>query len=327
MLDGDAANGTVDVSGQFRFRTNSNDVDGAAKAVQDTDVEVEVGIKVPVTDMVTAVFKIDSAPNNGPATTRVEDYYFSYANAGTTVNYGQQNIPGRLTDGLQGDGLVVLQNLGSFTVGGAYFFRTNLGGLEDVASVIAMGNAGPVSLLAQYADVANIGSSYNVKADAKLGMVSLGAEHTETNPDKGTADYATTKVYASGNVGIVTASVAYATTGKDGSGSTHAVVGSSSAAEAPSEVLLWNVGSAKVMDLEAYVASISAKVTDKISVKVAMLDGDAANGTVDVSETLGQISYKAAKNLSTYLRVANYDKGNGATDEGTRSRIEIKYSF
>jgi len=116
----------VDVSGQFRFRAQEK----SAAGTDGTDVEIEVGVKVPVTENVTAVFKIDNANDDTESVTKgdvtIEDYYFSYNQGALTVNAGQQNIPGRMTDGAQGDGLVALYNLGNFTVGAAAFMTNNV---------------------------------------------------------------------------------------------------------------------------------------------------------------------------------------------------------
>ena len=51
----------VDVSGQFHYRLQDKD---SAGSTINTDNDIEIGVKVPVTDNITAVFKIDNAPNN-----------------------------------------------------------------------------------------------------------------------------------------------------------------------------------------------------------------------------------------------------------------------
>jgi hypothetical protein len=328
----------VDVSGQFRFRAQDksdtiNNGVNTDSAENGTDVEIEVGVKVPVTENVTAVFKIDNAPNNGnsePTTDAldIEDYYFSYNSGALTVNAGQQNIPGRITDGAQGDGLVALYNLGNFTVGAAAFNNHNAGAAddEDLYSVIAMGTLGPVSLLAQYADVSDTLDTYNLKADASIEMVKVGAEYTETGVDGSSNDYATTKAYVGAKVGIVSATLSYAKTADQGSGSLHSVAGGAAAGlETPAEALLWNIGTSGRADYDAFTIDASVAVTPAISLRAAYLDGEQGTGAnTDVKEALGQISYQVAKNLSTYVRFADVeDQGN----EYTRGRVEARYSF
>ena len=358
----------VDVSGQFRFRAQdqSNIVGGTVAKASDrvkqnsTDVEIEVGVKVPVTENITAVFKIDNAPNNGnsePTTDAldIEDYYFSYNQGALTVNAGQQNIPGRITDGAQGDGIVALYNLGNFTVGAAAFNNHTAGtdgnaagytlsstdgsntiytavpavagnADKDVLSVIAMGTVGPVSLLAQYADVADTADTYNLKADASIEMVKVGAEYTETGMDANNDDLSTVKAYASAKVGIVSAKLSYAATGDEGSGSLHSNAGGAAAGlETPAEALLWNIGTSGRADYDAFTIDASVAVTPAISLRAAYLAGEQGTGTNnEVTETLGQISYKVSKNLNTYVRFADVeDQGK----EFTRGRVEARYSF
>jgi hypothetical protein len=324
----------VDISGQFRFRAEENSNDFAKKDANGnvvsnhgtkTDVEIEVGVKVPVTDNVTAVFKIDNANDDLDGETskgdvQIEDYYFSYVNGPLTVNAGQQNIPGRITDGAQGDGIVALYNAGAVTVGAASFMNSNAGADAMVNSVIAMGNFGPVSLLAQYADVDNTLDIYNVKADASVEMVKLGVEYTEKELEDGTDDLSTFKAYVSGKAGIVSATASYVQTGDNGSGS------ADEEAEAASEFLLWQLGSAKKADMKAFAIDASVAVTDKISLRAAYADGEYTDGVeLDATETLGQISYKVAKNLNTYVRYSNLEiEGN---EDQERARVEVRYSF
>ncbi len=325
----------VDVSGQFRFRVQDKQFDTAgvksSTAANDTDVEIEVGVKVPVTGQVTAVFKIDNASNKSDSDTSkdgidIEDYYFSYADSGLTVNFGQQNIPGRLTDGKQGDGIVALYNLGAFTVGAAAFMNHNVATVngKDAYSVIGMGNVGPVSLLAQYVDVEDVLNAYNVKADASIEMVKIGAEYSETELDSGATkdDRSTLKAYAAAKLGILSAKVTYAATGDNGSGTVDNQTETQT--ETPAEFLLWNVGTAGKAEMDLYAIDASVKVTDKITLRAAYADGEYGPTDTDIKETLGQVSYKVAKNLNTYLRYADVEDG---TTETQRGRIEVKYSF
>ena len=175
----------VDISGQFRFRAQEKTTTG-----DNSDVEIEIGVKVPVTDTVSAVFKIDMAPNKDDSDTTkdgidIEDYYFAYNEGNVTVQAGQQDIPGRMTDGHQGDGIVALYNMGQATVGAAAFMNHDIDGVtgDRALSAIAMGNFGPVSLLAQFTDVEDVLQAYNLKADASIEMVKLGVEYTALELD------------------------------------------------------------------------------------------------------------------------------------------------
>ena len=58
----------VDISGQFRYRFQEKKVENEVSPVNNnetgSDVEIEVTAKVPVTENVTAVIKIDNANND-----------------------------------------------------------------------------------------------------------------------------------------------------------------------------------------------------------------------------------------------------------------------
>jgi len=346
----------VDISGQFRYRFQEKKVEGefasnpalATDTNNETgsDVEIEVTAKVPVTENVTAVIKIDNANNDDDdsitkGSVDIEDYYFSYNAGALTVNAGQQNIPGRMTDGHQGDGIVALYNLGSATIGAAAFANHDvdvsavaLDGSQSLLSVIAMGNVGPVSLLGQYATVDDTVDSFNLKADANFNMVKVGAEYTESELDAATGvasalrdDRSTLKAYVAGNVGIVSAKLTYAATGDNGSGSIDNQT--TTETETPAEYLLWNLGTATNADMDLYAIDASVKVTPKLSLRAAYAEGEIGSGAgKDVYEVLGQISYKVSKNLNTYVRYAEFDTDAGSNSaDGQRGRVEVKYSF
>ncbi|MGA1939784.1 major outer membrane protein [Arcobacter sp. YIC-310] len=324
----------VDISGQVRYRMEDKKVVNGQDTAEDQDVNIDVKVKVPVTDNVTFVANAnyDDDTQEGGATASdssgtLDQYYFQYSDGAVTALLGTQDIPGRLTDSEEASGLVALYNAGAFTVGGAAFYNADLTS-ESIYSVIAMGNVGPVSLLGQYVTADDQLDAYNVKADATFGMIKTGIEYSEIEFENTTVaaalnrtqkdDNSTFKAYVAGEIGIVSASLAYAATGDNGSGSIDA------ADETPAEFLLWQMGSAGVADLDAYAIDATVKVTDKISVRAAYADGEHGSANTDINETLGQVSYKVAKNLNTYIRYSELENG---TLESNRGRIEVKYTF
>lgn len=329
----------VDISGQVRYRIEDASKGGAGE--EDQDVNIDVKVKVPVNDNVTFVANAnyDDDTQEGGATASdssgtLDQYYFQYANGPVTTLLGTQDIPGRLTDSEEASGLVGLYNAGAFTVGAAAFYNADITS-EAIYSVIAMGNVGPVSLLGQYVTADDVLDAYNLKADATFGPAKVGVEYSAmefendataeavvdpTNATPGTAeadDRSTFKAYINGKVSIVSATLAYVKTGDNGSGSIDRAV------ETPAEFLLWQMGSAGVADLDAFAIDASVAVTDKISLRAAYADGEA--GDTDLSETLGQISYKMSKNLNTYFRYSEYEV-EGEEDKN-RGRVEVKYTF
>ncbi len=331
----------VDISGQVRYRMEDSNFNN--DKTEDQDVNIDVTIKVPVNDNVSFIANANwdnddqgnAAVTSGGSTgdaAELDEYYFQYVNGAVTANLGAQEIPGRLTDGLIGEGIVGLYNAGVVTVGGASFYNTEATS-QSLHSIIAMGSVGPVSFLAQYATAEDTVDSYNLKADATFGPVTAGVEYTDSDWDGvANSDMNTLKVYASASIDMISATLAYAQTGEDGSGSIdHGV-------ETSSEFLLWQMGSGKVLgatttangveDLDAWALDVTAKVTDSISVRVAYADGEGktagATTDTDLTETLGQVSYKMSKNLSTYVRYSQFEVGNQENDRG---RVEVKYTF
>ncbi len=322
----------VDISGQVRYRMEDNQGKlVGTTTTEDQDVNIDVMVKVPVNDNVNFIANLnmdnDDQGNNsalaGAGAAVLDEYYFQYINGPVTAHLGAQVIPGRQTDGLIGEGLVGLYNAGAFTIGGAAFYNSEASA-QTIYSVIAMGSIGPVSLLGQYTDAEDALDSYNLKADATFGPITTGVEYSETDEDANNLDLSTLKAYVSGSIDIVSATLAYVGTGDDGSGSIdHAV-------ETSSEFLLWQMGSGNVLtgltkgvaDLDAWALDVSVAVTDSISIRAAYGDGEAGN--TDLTETLGQVSYKMSKNLNTYIRYSQFEAGNVENDRG---RVEVKYTF
>ena len=305
----------VDISGKVRYRMEDASQNGAG--TEDQDVNIDVKIKVPVTDQITFITNANfdddnqetqtahsaaNAATNGTASDSsgtLDQYYFQYANGPVTALLGTQNIPGRLTDAEQGSGLVALYNTGAFTVGAAAMYNSDVTS-EAIYSVIGMGNVGPVSLLGQYVDVDEAMKVYNLKADASIEMLKVGVEYSEKELDSGANadERSTLKAYVSGSVGIVSAKLAYAKTGDNGTGSIDG------AAETPAEWLLWQMGTKGNADMDVIALDASVKVSDKVSLRAAYADGEV--GSVDHEEILGQVSYKISKNLNSYLRYSEY---------------------
>jgi hypothetical protein len=307
----------TDISGQFRYRLQDQNVN-----TTNTDVEIEVGVKSKVTDNVTAVFKIDNAPNNREAVSTdaldVEDYYFSYANDGLTVNFGQHNLPTRQVDGAQGDGVSVMKTMGTVTLGAGYFVNNSATSNENVTLASVKANMGGVSAALEYIDIADDRSGYNVLLAGKAGPVSLSLSHAEREDDNSTnQDSSTTKLSVGGKVGPAAIKAMYVATG-DTSGA--ALDGADAAG---TELETFRYGTGGQAEASVVVLSVTVPVAAKTSVTLFGMTGDGSTNT-DVEEFFAQVSYKAAKNLNTYVRYGTYELG---TAESDRYRFEAKYSF
>ncbi len=317
----------VEVSGNFRYRAEDAKTDNPYSHSNKTDVEIEVGVKVPVTDTITAVFKIDNANDDSGSVTKgpltIEDYYFSYANNGLTVNFGQQNVPGRLTDGTQGDGIVVSKSVNGINLGAGSFITNSFSKHADLNTIYASSKVGPVSLSAQFSDIADISNAYNLKADATVAMITSGIEYSKRSEDGNSNKDSTLKLYASTKLDAISGKLTYAATGKNGSGSLDSGV------EAGSEFILFQAYSAGKADFSAIALDLGYAIDSQLSLRAAYADGDYKVGTVktDLTETLGQVNYKIAKNLNSFFRLSNYETKAGTKSEKTRGRVEVKYTF
>jgi len=342
----------VEVSGKVRYRMehlNSTGPAAAQSGQEDQDFNIDVKVKVPVNENVSFISNLNidndnqegaytnaggtsidfTTPDDNSKTFNLSEYYFQYTNGGLTALLGTQEIPGRLTDGETGSGLVALYNFGNFTVGAASMYNNNIAATnsEMINSVIAMGTLGPVSLLGQYVDIDQVATGYNLKADASVGPAMVGVEYSEVEHDTKLTGYvaatkddrSTLKAYASAKVGIVSGKFTYAKTGDNGSGQLDA------STETPSEYLLWQLGTSGMADMDLYAIDASVAVTPTISLRAAYADAEVGN--VDHSELLGQVSYKMSKNLNTYVRASSYDNGVAATDDSERVRLEVQYTF
>ena len=315
----------VDISGKVRYR-----MEEISNGQEDQDVNIDVKVVVPVNDKVSFVSNLNidndnqenafttaggDTANNADKTFNLDNYYFQYVNGAATVLLGTQDIPGRLTDAETGSGVVALYNMGNFTVGAASMYNTAITS-EMLNSVIAMGTFGPVSLLGQYVDVDEVADAYNLKADGSFGPAKVGVEYSEVDQDANSLELSTAKAYVSAKLGIVSGTLSYAKTGDNGSGQLDA------SSETPSEYLLWQLGTSGNADMDLIAVDGSVAVTPKISLRGAYADAEIGN--TDVSEALGQVSYKMSNNLNTYVRYSNYDNG---TAEIQRARLEVKYTF
>jgi len=344
----------VDVTGQVRYRMEERNGTTATTDSDDQDVNIDVTVTVPVNDMVNFITNInidnDSQGDDQAgleAGTELETYFFQYKNDAVTAHLGTQAIPGRMTDAVVGAGIVGLYNTGAgITLGAASMYDTELAAVNEnddtitlidgamLNSVMIMGSIDAISYSAQYADLDKVGDAFNIKADVNLGAVSIGAEYTEKDYDNEFVDafiapavntenleFSTFKAYASTKIENLSLKGTYATTGDDGSGSIDEGV------ETPAEFLLWQLGSAGKADMDVFAIDASYPLTDKISLRAAYADGDYDNdGTAtDITETLGQVTYKMSKNLTTYVRYSEYEVGNAK--EVSRGRLEVAYKF
>ncbi|RXJ86701.1 hypothetical protein CRU87_10485, partial [Aliarcobacter trophiarum LMG 25534] len=165
----------------YRYNDYNDDIDGGLGSRTSNNYKIGLTAKAKVNEDVTAVtrFLVAGADggfagldtqNGSDANVDVElsNVYFSYTGlANTTVNVGKQGLTTPWTvavdsDGNEqtGTGILALSNVGPVTLAAAYFNQTNLNtsgqgtalfdGSENLITVAAMGNIGPVALDAWY---------------------------------------------------------------------------------------------------------------------------------------------------------------------------------
>ncbi|RXK00571.1 hypothetical protein CRV02_09350 [Arcobacter sp. CECT 8989] len=338
---------------------------------------------------------------DGQADISLSNVYFSYTGiANTTVNVGKQGLTTPWTvavdsDGNEqtGTGILALTNVGPVTLAGAYFNQTNLNtssdakvsgsetliganadatkatevveGDQNVITVGAMANIGPVALDAWYLDMQDSFDTYTLGAMAKFDLdavkLSIGARHTELDLDKNFAtnfaqgaglalaaardtakefaqeDHSLTKIMLGLKAGIFSANVNYGWTDKEGG---LAALDN----DAKTGMQGYTVQLNGVADAEYLQVKVGAQVLPSLnlSVNYHQLDKDkiSSNGNTlreDATDTelYLQASYQMSKNFGGYIRLGQADFENDYTDEngkvkdndGTIGRLQVQYSF
>jgi hypothetical protein len=347
----------VDVSGNFTFeykdvnRTDAND----KASSQENEYDLEITTKVPVNDMVTAIVKVDSNDEetddegaNSNKSLDIEDAYFSFNTGYATINVGQQNIPGPLTDGQQGTGIVALVPVADtgVTFAAGYFNNhtisassyisaanaatalsiteaqatTLLDSLKDKSAyeVALLGSVGPVNAELWYADVEDTLDVVNAKLAGSFGPISAMIQHTVLEFDSNNKYVAAgvvsdeknkeTNLTVSGEMGIFGAHIDYAKTGKDNDWG----VAIDRDSDASATYLLEQLEVVGMADASVWAIGVDADVTDQINLALDYADGDYKDGNdkVDVNEVLFTAKYQMSENFGIRALYSMYEEDN-----------------
>jgi hypothetical protein len=213
----------VSISGKMEVEYDySNTNDGDAATNEDTtdntwDLDWDVTAKIPVNDMVTAVFGMqgdnevdvqetasDEINDQSPTVTKL---YFQYANGPVTAIVGKQGIGAPWFDDERANGVKALYNAGPVTLAAAHFTGANakpivgddFGAQTDlqtlfektqITAVAAIGSIGPVNAQLWYASLSGItddtvdqtsATSYALIADATFDIVNVGLKYAEAD--------------------------------------------------------------------------------------------------------------------------------------------------
>jgi len=328
----------VDVSGMLRYELNSIDKNDNLSSTNDWDVSVKV--TTPVADNLKATAEIATYSQDSSNVTGAYDekginferLYFTYNKDALTVKAGRQALGTPVTDnglnGMYGNGIVGMYNLGQVTLAGAYFGSSNASAYgttietngADISAVAALGSFGPVSAQVWGIKVAGIVKSliYS-QVDAKFAGASLTALmiNTDVYSDKGTY-YAVKLAYSINNFGFC---ATYVDNDKDQGVYAFAT-------DALPVWTGWRLGYEidNVADTSAW--GVAAKgAFGKFSGKIgyAKAEGDAAFGKI--REVYGAVNYAYSKNFNTYLKYSDQQGSSGNTLDQQYLRFGAKYTF
>lgn len=298
---------------------------------------------------------------SGDANVAVELTKVNFAYTGvkdTTVLAGKMGVPtpwtvASDTDGNEqtGTGAVVINSSTPVTFIGAYFNQTNFSlnsrstttstptstvnghshtittttSALDGTSIAVVGAktafAG-VALEAYYADQVDTLESYTGAADYKIALdgvtLGTGVRYTNLEVDNATTDNDLTKGYISAVAGIFDAKVSYGVTGKDGG-----LVAYDN--DADTAMIGWNTFLNGQTDASYLQLHAGAQVLPKLNIALNHFEVSGDTVADDAKEIYTQITYAHSKNLSTYVRLGQYEKAaSDATDAG---RLQVEYKF
>lgn len=370
----------VDVSGTVVYRYDDRQFDDNKKDKDLNNYKIGLTLKSKVNDDVTAVtrFIVGSKDNAGfaelnhndadsknkgadaQADVSLSQVYFSYTGiANTTVNVGKQGLTTPWTVAIDADGneqtgtgILALTNVGPVTLAGAYFNQTNLdksadvefkdSGKNNIVTLGAMGNIGPVALDAWYLDMDDQFDTYTLGALAKFDIsdvkLSIGARHTEIDLDKKNTfttadgyknDHSLTKINLGAKMGIFGAKIAYGWTDSEGGA---AALDN----DAKTGMNAWNLNLNSIADATFLKTAIDAQVLPSLNLALNynVLDkdkGDARKKDLTDKELYLQATYQMSKNFGGYIRFgqAEFEDGqdNGKDNDGTVGRLQVQYSF
>lgn len=333
----------VDFTGMVRYRMDDINQDSAGTNTNVNDWDILGKVTAPVTDNIKAVIAFatygGSSDNHseGPAVGNLDirKAFFVYNQNALTVKAGLQSIPTPITDGGfngdKGNGVLAMYNAGPVTLAGAYYGNTNAAGGEDVTAAAAIGSMGPVAAQVWYISVDNIiDSSISLDLKAKFAGVSLWGQVFQTTLDEdlvGTAEdkgmwYALQAGYAMDNFSV---NAGYMK--NDDDQGIYSITSDGGGQIMPGWRMIYHVDNeASAESMFVDVGAKFGKFGTKLGYATAEFDSD-KNAASDADEIWGMVSYKVAKNLNTYVKYSVMSYDADGIDNKEHMRFEAKYSF
>jgi hypothetical protein len=241
-----------------------------------------------------------------------------------------------------GTGLVATTHMGDMvSLTGGYFNQTNFnnndGGLaavdgsEDFAYVSGTLAFAGMTLDTTYADLQDEFDAYSVGLTGNYTIDSLKlnpyARYSSLNLDSSDDKNTLWKTGIQANLGIFGAYLAYGETNEEGG-----TVGTDASSDSGMDDH-WRVTLSGINDASAIYASVDTQVTDKINValKYSEIDVGSNSNDLDQNEIYIQTAYKMSSNLSTYVRLGQFEVDKFYTDgsdlKSNIGRVHVQYSF
>ena len=332
----------VDFTGMVRYRMD--DVNQGTTNTNVNDWDYLGKFTAPVTSNLKAVAAFASAGgasdnhSAGPAVANVDlrKMFFVYKQDALTVKAGLQSVSTLITDGGfngdKGNGVVAMYNAGPVTLAAAYYGNTNAAGGEDVTAAAAIGSFGPVNAQVWYVGVDNVlDSSLGLDLKAKVAGVSLQGQVFQTKlADEVLAPlaedsgmfYALKAGYSMDNFSI---NAGYLK--NDDDQGTYSITSDGGGQIMPGWRMIYHVDNeASAESMFVDVGAKFGKVGAKLGYAVAEFDA-AKNSASDADEIWGMVSYKYAKNFNTYIKYSVMSYDAAGIDDKEHMRFEAKYSF
>lgn len=267
----------------------------------------------------------------------------------TIVTVGKQGIVTPFTiardsigNEATGTGLVATTHyLDMLSLTAGYYNQTNFnnndGGLDDptgaedlyyVTANLAIANT---TIDATYADLQEKFDAYSVGINAEYAIDQLKlnpyARYSSLDLDSTSDKNSLWKTGIDAGFGIFGAYLAYGETHKDGG-----TVGVDASSDSGMDDH-WRVTLSGISDASVVYASVNAQVTEKINLalKYSQLDAGADSNATDQNEIYVQTAYKMSNNLSTYVRLGQFEVNEFYSDnsdlKSNIGRVHVQYSF
>lgn len=248
-----------------------------------------------------------------------------------------------------GTGIVATTHMGDMvSLTGGYFNQTNFnnndGGLnptglalddvkgsEDFAYVSGTLAFAGMTLDATYGELKDKFDAYSIGLTGNYTIDQLKlapyARYSSLDLEDSNLDNTLWKAGIQANLGIFGAYLAYGKTNDEGG-----TVGTDGSSDSGMDDH-WRVTLSGISDAEAIYASVDTQVTDKINIalKYSGIDVGANSNSKDQNEIYVQAAYKMSNNLSTYVRLGQFEVNDfyGVNDDlkSNIGRAHVQYSF